>query len=124
MSSPAQTNETEAEEVKLNLIPGTGDTQIDTCHQVVTRQGDASCCQDKNHRKLAICSIICGLSCIGINALIYSVKAETTTDPEAAVAFSNRAKKCGIISIVVWVSLLALTPLLMTLISYLLTLQD
>ncbi|KAF1379854.1 hypothetical protein PFLUV_G00180420 [Perca fluviatilis] len=108
------------EDVPLNTIPGSGDAQ----NNQLTRQGAASCCGDKNNRKLAICSIICGISCIGIKALINSVKAETTTDPEKAATFSKRAKKFGIISIVFWVAILALTPILMALISYLLTLQD
>ncbi|KAF7697775.1 hypothetical protein HF521_004285 [Silurus meridionalis] len=31
----------------------------------------------KDHRKLAICSILCGLSCLGIVSLIYSIKWST-----------------------------------------------
>lgn len=31
-------------------------------------------CKDADHRKLAIWSIICGLSCFGIMSLMYSVK--------------------------------------------------
>lgn len=33
-------------------------------------------CQDRDHRKLAIYSVICGLSCVGVTALIYSVKVQ------------------------------------------------
>lgn len=64
------------EDVQLGLIAGSGDTHNNTCNQVVicAEQGASSCCYDKNHRKLAIWSIICGLSCIGITALINSVK--------------------------------------------------
>lgn len=56
--------------------------------------------------------------------LIFLQQAEETRDPEKAAEFSQQAKKFGIISIVIWVSILALTPILMALISYLLTLQD
>lgn len=51
-------------------------------------------------------------------------QAEETTDLEKAAEYSHQAKKFGIISIVMWVTILALTPILMALISYLLTLQD
>uniref|UniRef100_A0A3B4Y1R8 Uncharacterized protein n=1 Tax=Seriola lalandi dorsalis TaxID=1841481 RepID=A0A3B4Y1R8_SERLL len=50
--------------------------------------------------------------------------AETATDPESMTKFSQRARKFGIISIVVWVSLLALIPVLMALFSYLATLKN
>lgn len=117
------------EEVPLTTVPGTGDAQNhDTCTQVVissTEQDAALFCTNKYHRKLALCSIICGLSCIGSTALIYSVKAEMSKDnPAAEKMFSQRARKFSIISIVTWVTLLALFPLLMGLISYLLTLLD
>lgn len=123
MSTSPQTNVTVEEELPLNTIAGSGNTHGN--HVVISPGAcGASCCDDKHHRKLAVCSIICGISCIGIKALINSVKAETTTDPHTAVMFSNRARRLGIISIVVWVSILALTPILMALISYLLTFQD
>lgn len=75
MSEPPQTNVTVDEEVvplkDLDTVPGSGNN-----NQVIisTGQDDASCCHDRNHRKLAICSIICGITCIGIKALINSVK--------------------------------------------------
>lgn len=105
----------------LNGIPEAGDAQNnDTRIQIC----NAFCNDDPYHRKLAICSIICGISCIGIKALIHSVKAEMTTDPEKATEFLNKAKKNSIISIVTLVSILAAIPILMALISYLLTLHD
>lgn len=159
MSDQPQTKEEAADEVQLNLLPGSGEEQNNLNHAISGRDA-ASCCTDSNYRKLAICSIICGLSCIGIRALIYSVKvlsgvfflhihssqallfiyfdthalyililyliqqAEEARDPENAAEFSKRAKKFGIISIVLWFSLLASIPILMTLLSYLFTLQD
>lgn len=51
-------------------------------------------------------------------------QAEMTTDPEAAKKLTLRARKYGAISIVTWVSILVAIPLLMGLISYLITLID
>ncbi|XP_068435485.1 transmembrane protein 265-like [Clinocottus analis] len=108
--------------ILLTTVPGAGEVQ--TSKAINSAGPGSSCCDDQHHRKLAICSIVCGISCIGIKALINSVKAEKTADPERAEAFTKQAKKFGIISIVVWVSLLVLTPVLFALVSYLLTLGD
>ncbi|KAI3359521.1 hypothetical protein L3Q82_013923 [Scortum barcoo] len=128
MSNSPQTVLNMEDRTLLSTVPGTGEEQNnDTYHQVITvpRYRAVSCCKkDKHHRKLAIYSIICGLSCIGINALIYSVWAEKTANPQEAAEFSRRAKKLSIISIVVWLVILAAVPALIVLISYLLTLQD
>ncbi|CAB1438753.1 unnamed protein product [Pleuronectes platessa] len=105
------------EEEPLNTTAGSAD---DILERSRSPGGAASCWEDKYHRKLAICSIICGFSCIGINALIHSVKAEKTEDPREKAM----ARKYGIISILVWVCFLALIPVLLALISYLLTLKD
>ncbi|XP_061702850.1 transmembrane protein 265-like isoform X2 [Syngnathoides biaculeatus] len=105
------------EETPLNMVPGSAEPQ----------QGlatTAACCGDKHHRRLTICSIICGISCIGIKALIDSVKAEVEPDREASARFSRRAKRLAIISIVTWLAILALTPMLMALFSYVVTLRD
>lgn len=74
MSNSPPVHEAVDGEVRLNLLPGSGEVQNADVSQAVTEQGATPCCRDRNHRKLAICSIICGLSCIGIKALIYSVK--------------------------------------------------
>ncbi|XP_029364906.1 transmembrane protein 265-like [Echeneis naucrates] len=110
------------EDVPLRTITGSGDSST----QESSSRGwtAASCCSDKYHRKLAISSIICGISCIGINALINSVKAETTEDQAEKSKFSLRARKLGIISIVAWVSFLAMCPILLALFSYLATLKN
>lgn len=72
---PAQPREKEAaaEEVRLDLLPGSGEEQNNRNHAISGRDA-ASFCSDRNHRKLAVCSVICGLSCIGCKALVYSVK--------------------------------------------------
>lgn len=127
MSNSHQTHVPVEEEIPLTTVPGTGDAlNNDTCNQVVicnAEQDTSPFCKDEHHRKLAICSIICGISCIGIKALTYSVKAEMSRDQDA-VNFSQQAKKYSIISIATFCTILALTPLLMGLISYLLTLYD
>lgn len=67
--------QTPAEEFRLNLLPGSGEEENDLNHAISGRAAAAAaCCTDRNHRKLAICSVICGLSCIGFQALIYSAK--------------------------------------------------
>ncbi|CAK6961126.1 transmembrane protein 265-like [Scomber scombrus] len=139
MSGSPQTKEVMEEQVPLQRVPVSGDAQNnDTRHHVISMPAccpascpascpaccPESCFEDKHHRKLAICSIICGCSCIGIKALINSVKAKGATDQESAEKFSQQAKKFGIISIVVWISILVSAPLLLMLISYLLTLKD
>lgn len=62
------------EEVHLNLLPGSSETQNNNnTNQVISEMTVSSCC-NYTHRKLAIGSVICGISCIGIIALINSVK--------------------------------------------------
>lgn len=73
MTDQLQAKEAEAEEVQLNLLQGSGEEQNSRNH-AISGGGAASCCPDSTYRKLAIFSIICGLSCIGVKALIYSVK--------------------------------------------------
>lgn len=126
MTDPSQTCINMEEQAPLNLIAGSGDTQFDENNSqvIISPERTRSFCDDKHHRKLAVCSIVCGCSCIGIHALINSVKAETTEDSNRAAEHLRQAKKFGIISIVTWVSILASIPVLMALISYLLTLQD
>ncbi|XP_028670780.1 transmembrane protein 265-like [Erpetoichthys calabaricus] len=79
-----------------------------------------------DYRKLSIVSIICGLSCVGIMALINSVKAQEkrTSDPELAEQCALKARKFSILAILLWVAILVLVPTLMTLVSYLLTFID
>ncbi|KAJ8253522.1 hypothetical protein COCON_G00201340 [Conger conger] len=78
----------------------------------------------KDYRKLAISSIICGISCIGIFALINSVKARERSlrDPERAQINSHKARQLSFLAIAVWMGVLVLIPTVMALVSYLLTL--
>ncbi|XP_050812991.1 transmembrane protein 265 [Gopherus flavomarginatus] len=72
-------------------------------------------------RNLAIGSIICGCSCLGVLALIYAVKAneKRKTNSPATDLWARKSFRFSLLSIGVWVSLLILVPLLMGLISYL-----
>ncbi|XP_051905269.1 transmembrane protein 265-like [Hippocampus zosterae] len=126
MSHSAHTCIKMDEEMPLKMVPGSVDPQegLMTAAAKKSGIGAAACGNDKHHRRLSVCSIICGISCIGIKALINSVKAETETDPTASIRFSRRAKKLAILSIVMWLALLALAPMLMALFSYVVTLQD
>uniref|UniRef100_A0A8C3S8Q1 Transmembrane protein 265 n=1 Tax=Chelydra serpentina TaxID=8475 RepID=A0A8C3S8Q1_CHESE len=63
-------------------------------------------------RNLAIGSIVCGCSCLGVLALIYAVKVRGDL-------WARKSFRFSLLSIGVWVSLLILVPLLMGLISYL-----
>ncbi|CAM4572080.1 unnamed protein product [Caretta caretta] len=72
-------------------------------------------------RCLAIGSIVCCCSCLGVLALIYAVKANEkrkTNSPDADL-WARKSFRFSLLSIGVWVSLLILVPLLMGLISYL-----
>lgn len=119
------------EEVALNTNTAEeADAQRDsTCSEVIVSCGRnvQSCFKDEDHRKLAICSIFCGVSCLGIVALISSVKVRTARkagDLETERRHSQRAKKYAVMSIVVLVLILVSTPILLGLISYLLTFID
>ncbi|KAL3053469.1 hypothetical protein OYC64_005911 [Pagothenia borchgrevinki] len=125
MPKSQETSEIKMEEVPLNTIPGTGGTPPNgtTVISISERCATTSCCENRNYRRLAICSIICGLSCIGYKALKYSVKAEYTTGQERN-DFLKQAKKCGIISIVVWFAILVSIPILLAFVSYIVTLKE
>lgn len=73
MSDAPQTRDNVVvEEVSLHLLPGSG--EIQTHHEASAQRDSAPSCHDRNFRRLAYCSIICGISCIGIFALVNSVK--------------------------------------------------
>ncbi|CAL8310838.1 unnamed protein product [Arctogadus glacialis] len=93
--------------------------EISNCHLL-----SASLCKDPHYRRLAISSIVCGLSCIGIMSLIYSVRARETKNPGDSQELSKKARKYGLISIAVWVAILLIIPALVVLVSYVLTLID
>ncbi|XP_060112612.1 transmembrane protein 265 [Heteronotia binoei] len=72
-------------------------------------------------RNLAIASIVCGCSCIGILALIYAFKAreyQRANSHNSAAYWYRKSLRMSWLSIGVWVSLLILVPLLTILVSY------
>ncbi|KAF6736714.1 Transmembrane protein 265 [Oryzias melastigma] len=117
---------TKEEILPLNIVPGQGDkeTTAESSKPSPVRKMISNLRNDRTHRVLAIMSIICGVSCIGIKALISSVKAGETTDIEAAKKLSKEAKKFGIISIVTLFAIFVCTFSLLALVSYLLTLDN
>lgn len=98
----------------------------------VTSHGLHDICKDTDHRKLAICSIICGLSCFGIMSFMYSVKARETRKRledcqetrDKVKNYSQKACRWGIGSIVAWVVLILIFPLLIGFLSFIITFID
>ncbi|KAJ8402640.1 hypothetical protein AAFF_G00367230 [Aldrovandia affinis] len=119
MSSPSSAAALTGDDVvPLQSVPGSG--------QQSSSKNDSPKGHGRDYRKLAIGSIICGISCIGIFALINAVKAQERSprDPERAQVYSHKAWRLSLIAIATWVVLLILIPVLMALVSYLLTLID
>ncbi|KAK3519768.1 hypothetical protein QTP70_003892 [Hemibagrus guttatus] len=70
-SMPRQKKMTPEANPSTQLTATTNSTSVD-----VEQGSDDQHLRVRDYRKLAICSIICGLSCVGIVSLIYSVKSE------------------------------------------------
>ncbi|KAM9456661.1 transmembrane protein 265-like isoform 1-T3 [Clarias gariepinus] len=78
----------------------------------------------RDYRKLAICSIVCGLSCVGIMSLIYSVKTRELNKrsrSEKAEEYSRKTLYWAIGSFFALLVFIALIVLLLGLLSYILT---
>ncbi|XP_069044393.1 transmembrane protein 265-like [Lepisosteus oculatus] len=119
--APALPNGKAANEemVPLDTVPGTtGGLRVSS--------RDVSSHAVKDYRALAIASIICGLSCLGVLALISSVKVRERRerDPESAQVHSRRARNYSAAALAALVGLIALALVLMALVSYLLTLVN
>ncbi|KAK7174744.1 hypothetical protein R3I93_001829 [Phoxinus phoxinus] len=113
----------ELEEVKVETLLKKPEPKADP-HDV-TNHGLRDIWKDRDHRKLAICSIICGISCFGIMSLMYSVKArETRKRHEDGQKYSKKACRWGIVSIVAWVVLILIFPLLIVFLSFIVTFID
>ncbi|XP_061444838.1 transmembrane protein 265 [Rhineura floridana] len=75
-------------------------------------------------RNLAIASIICGCSCIGVLALIYAIKAsekQKAGSHDSAAYWAQKSRFTCFLSVGVCMSLLILVFLLLVLLSYLLS---
>ncbi|KAM4026038.1 transmembrane protein 265 [Anomaloglossus baeobatrachus] len=77
-----------------------------------------------NLRSLAIVSIICGVSCVGIKALILALQAEQEGDQEMRGTLSRRSRRFSVLSILLFVGILVSLPFLLVLVSYLMTLIE
>lgn len=97
------------EEEKILISPGSPDA---------TRCQEPQQCTKHGPRNLAIISIVCGFSCIGIVALIYAVKAEGAGDLQAARTMRRKSHRFSILSISLWVATLIFLPLFLGLLSY------
>lgn len=81
---------TKEEILPLNIVPGQGDkeTTAESSKPSPVRKMISNLRNDRTHRVLAIMSIICGVSCIGIKALISSVKVRTNLiEPDVKIVF-------------------------------------
>ncbi|KAI7803898.1 hypothetical protein IRJ41_013054 [Triplophysa rosa] len=129
MCDPASNNQLTQVKVSDALLEEHSDVEKDL-HSVICCNGQHNICRDPDHRRLAICSIICGLSCIGIVSLIYSVKSRETRktlqtqDNLKVKEYSRKALKWGTASIVAWVFLICIFPFLLGLLSYIMTFID
>ncbi|XP_066433259.1 transmembrane protein 265 [Eleutherodactylus coqui] len=75
-------------------------------------------------RRLAIVSIVCGFSCVGIKALILALQAEQESDQGKRRILSQLSRKFSILSILLFVVALLSLPGVLVLISYLMTLIE
>ncbi|XP_044161037.1 transmembrane protein 265 [Bufo gargarizans] len=77
-----------------------------------------------SQRRLAIISIVCGVSCLGIKALILALQAEQESDQQMKATLSRRSRRFSVLSILLFVGALVSLPFLLVLISYLMTLIE
>ncbi|XP_069591355.1 transmembrane protein 265 [Ranitomeya imitator] len=75
-------------------------------------------------RRFAIVSIICGVSCVGIRALILALQAEQECDHEMKGVLSRRSRRFSVLSILLFFGFLLSLPFLLVLFSYLMTLIE
>ncbi|XP_073505157.1 transmembrane protein 265 [Phyllobates terribilis] len=75
-------------------------------------------------RRLAIVSIVCGVSCVGIKALILALQAEQECEQEMRGALSRRSRRFSVLSILLFMGILLSLPFLLVLVSYLMTLIE
>ncbi|CAH2330231.1 Hypothetical predicted protein [Pelobates cultripes] len=72
-------------------------------------------------RHLAILSIVCGLSCVGIKALLLALKAEKENNKKLSKKLSCHSYRISALSLFLfWFGMLVCLPLLLILISYIL----
>ncbi|XP_072273117.1 transmembrane protein 265 [Pyxicephalus adspersus] len=75
-------------------------------------------------RKLAIMSIVCGVSCVGIKALLLAVRAEEEVSGKDYEFLARRSRRLSVLSIALFVGGLICLPFLVVFISYIMTLIE
>ncbi|XP_075440101.1 transmembrane protein 265 [Ascaphus truei] len=78
------------------------------------------CWTPSGRRRLAIMSIVCGVSCVGIKALLLALQAERARVPAESRALSRRSLRLSVLSICLWLAALLCLPLLLVFLSYVL----
>ncbi|KAE8578659.1 hypothetical protein XENTR_v10023719 [Xenopus tropicalis] len=118
------TNGSASNEVRVSIVDGP---------QLNHKNSGTSSSRRPNHnrlkfscspRRLAIISIVCGYSCVGIKALLLAVKAEREGDQQQKRHLSRRSRCLSALSISLCVGTLMLLPLLLILLSYLLAVAE
>nr|XP_020669213.1 transmembrane protein 265 [Pogona vitticeps] len=113
-------------ELRIGSPPRDGETAVMISTDMSRTDPPAKQPPLKMHRfrNLAIASIICGCSCIGVLALIYAVKAkekQKNDSQDSAVYWARRSRCMSFLSIGVWLCFLILVPLSIILLSYILS---
>ncbi|KAM8962417.1 transmembrane protein 265 [Pelodytes ibericus] len=75
-------------------------------------------------RRLAVMSIVCGFSCVGIKALLLAMKAEKETNLTRFTELAQRSQKMSVLSMSLWLGTLLCLPLLLILLSYILAVAE
>ncbi|XP_040211581.1 transmembrane protein 265 [Rana temporaria] len=75
-------------------------------------------------RRLAIMSIVCGISCVGIKALLLALRAEREVGVKNYEVLARRSRRFAVLSIALFVGGLVLLPVLVVLVSYIMTLIE
>ncbi|OCT61824.1 transmembrane protein 265 [Xenopus laevis] len=75
-------------------------------------------------RRLAIMSIVCGYSCVGIKALLLALKAEHEENQQSSRYLSRRSRRLSLLSIGLCVGTLVFFPLLLICLSYILAVAE
>nr|XP_033802912.1 transmembrane protein 265 isoform X2 [Geotrypetes seraphini]XP_033802913.1 transmembrane protein 265 isoform X2 [Geotrypetes seraphini]XP_033802914.1 transmembrane protein 265 isoform X2 [Geotrypetes seraphini] len=116
------------ETITIERIPEEHLTQVVTKANRLNEIPEFASATKKSHklRHLAIASIICGYSCIGIAALFNAMKAVEKEKVNRVVAepFRRKSIKLSIISILLWLTTLILVPLFIYFLSYILAVAE
>lgn len=111
-------------EMKEHPNPADRNIQNGSLQEVLIDKNQRRSSPSCSLRRLAIMSIVCGISCVGIKALLLALRAEREVDGKNYVVLARRSRRFAVLSIVLFVGGLMLLPLLVVLISYIMTLIE